>query len=149
MMVVAGLSLESLLSLTSCPTADESIHLTHQEPFKFDSTGPRSSKPNPATNSLASNADNEITSMDCVARSLNAAASRHRARLLDRCISSVGAPVDGAGKDKYWKKPDRSKGVSHEEQLRELQEDCLAMHARMRGRMATMSASLHHNFLNQ
>ncbi len=84
--------------------------------------------------------------MDCVARSLNAAASRHRERLLNRCLASERTP-DCAEKGK--KRPARSSDLSHEEQLQLLHEDCHAIHAKMCGRMDTMSSALDHLFLNQ
>ena len=88
--------------------------------------------------------DTELS--DCVARSLNAAAARHRERLLNRCLAVEGTPADCAAKGK--ESSARSSDLSHEEQLLQLHEDCHAIHAKMRGRMATMSSSLDHRFLN-
>ncbi len=99
------------------------------------------------SSSEGSKVHSEIEQSDCVARSLNAAASRHRERLLNRCLAKEGTSIDCAAKGK--KKPARGSDVSHEEQLLKLHEDCHAMHAKLRGRMATMSSSLDHHFLNQ
>ena len=132
-------------------TAADGGPANHNSSNQMDRAGPRSgfysNRPLPADTSGISTGILHLNAQDSVVSSLNAAASKHRARLLDRCVREV--------KNKSIESPDsKPAGLGSagehaiDDDLRELQEDCEFIQRTNTGRLAAMSLSLHSEFLN-
>ena len=113
----------------------------------LDNAGPRSSsRPRRSFIHASSVGELEFRSLDSVANSLNTAASKHRARLLDRCVSSI--KVQNIKTSDSSTQESGSLDEHIEDESRELQEDCEFIQRTSIGRLATMSVSLHCDMLN-
>ncbi len=87
----------------------------------------------------------EAGAVDDVASSLNSAALKHRARLLNRSVGDIKRKVAAGYLEKESGPRDDFKD---EDDLRELEEDCQFIQRISSGRLTTMSSSLHAESLN-